>query len=97
MRKFKALIIVLVFALAMTSCYSLEHTVGAGAQGNNTVSEKQWYALWGLVPLNDVDSQEMARGAENYTIHTQFTFVDYIITAFTSVVTISVQTVEVER
>jgi len=47
--------------------------------------------------LNDVDSQEMAGGAENYTIYTQFEFVDYIITAFTSVVTISVQTVEVQK
>jgi hypothetical protein len=97
MRKFKALFVVLVFAFAMTSCYSLEHTVGAGAQGNSTESEKQWYALWGLVPLNDVDSQEMAGGAENYTIYTQFEFVDYIITAFTSIATITVQTVEVQK
>jgi hypothetical protein len=97
MRKFKALIVVLVFAFAITSCYSLEHTVGAGAQGNDVVSEKQWYALWGLVPLNDVDSQEMARGAENYTIHSQFKFVDYVISAFTGIITIQVLTVEVER
>ena len=97
MKKIKALLIVVAFAFAMTSCYSLEHTVGAGAQGNDSTSEKQWYALWGLVPINDVNSQEMAAGAENYTIYSQFEFVDYIITAFTSIVTISVQTVEVVK
>ncbi len=97
MKKLKALIVAVVFAVAMTSCYSLEHTVGMGAQGNQTVKEKQWYALWGLVPLNEVDSKAMAQGAENYTIHSEYAFEDYIITIFTSIITVGVQTVEVTR
>ena len=97
MKKLKSLIIIAVMAISLSSCYTLNHTVGSGPSGNNTVEQKQWYALWGAVPLNDVDSKQMAGGAENYAIKSQFTIIDYIITAFTSVVTISVQTVSVTK
>jgi hypothetical protein len=53
------------------------------------------YALWGLVPINEVDSKAMAGGASNYTIKSKVKFVDYVISAFTSAVTINVQTVSV--
>ena len=53
------------------------------------------YALWGLVPINEVDSKAMAEGASNYTIKSKVKFVDYVISEFTSAVTINVQTVSV--
>lgn len=83
--------------LALSSCYTLTHTVGDGAKGGQVTAKKQWYALWGLVPINNVDSKAMAGGAENYTITTEHSFIDYVITAFTSVVTVTVQTVEVQK
>jgi hypothetical protein len=85
----------LVFLL--TSCMTLTHQVGSGASSGVEVEKKQWYALWGLVPINTVDSRAMANGAPNYTIKSQVKFVDYVISAFTSIVTVNVQTVSVKK
>jgi PBP1b-binding outer membrane lipoprotein LpoB len=97
MKTVKNLLFILVIAISLSSCYTLVHPVGNGAQGTNVVTKKQWYALFGAIPLNKVNSKEMAGGAENYTIKTQHKFIDYIISAFTSYVTITVQTVEVKK
>jgi hypothetical protein len=99
MKKVKSLLLIAVFALtlALSSCYTMVHTVGDGARGGQVTAQKQWYALYGLVPLNNVNSKTMAGGAENYTIKTEITFIDYVISAFTSWVTITVQTVEVQK
>ncbi len=97
MKNFKLIVASLFLSLIMASCMTLEHTVGTGAKGNTVVEKKQWYALWGAIPINKVDSKEMAQGATNYTIKSQFKFVDYVITYFTSVVTVCVQTVEVTK
>ena len=95
----KATILALVFLMTMCTigCYTMTHQVGSGAQGNNVQQQGQWYVLWGLVPINTVDSHAMAGGAANYTVKTQFTFVDVIITAFTSMVTVHKQTVFVTK
>lgn len=87
----------LCLALTMTSCFTTTHTVGQGAQGYQITSAKQWYALWGLVPINNLDSKDLARGKENYTVKTQVKFVDYLINAFGSFITINAQTVEVRH
>lgn len=97
MKKIKSILLMLVIVMAMTSCYTIEHIVGSGAQGTTVLEKKQWYALWGLIPINEVDSKQMAGGAENYTIKSQIKFVDYIISAFTSAVSITLQTVEVKK
>ena len=83
--------------LLMTSCMALTHVVGTGAQTGVKVEKKQWYALWGLVPINEVDSKTMAGGSSDYTIKTQVKFIDYVITAFTGAVSITVQSVEVQK
>jgi hypothetical protein len=88
-------IFLLVFLL--TSCMSLTHVVGSGASSAVSTEKKQWYALWGLVPINQVDSKTMADGASNYTIKSKVKFVDYVISAFTSAVSINVQTVSVQK
>lgn len=91
------LIALVAVSLSMTSCYTLTHQVGSGAQSGQSVEKSQWYALWGLVPLNEVDSKRMAGDAENYTITTEHTFVDGLISVFTGIVTISRKTVKVEK
>lgn len=97
MKKIKSFLLIAIFSVALSSCYTLQHTVGNGGSGGSSVDQKQWYALWGAVPLNDVNTQQMAGDASDYTIESQIKFVDYIITAFTSVITVSVQTVEVTK
>jgi hypothetical protein len=81
----------------LPGCFTHNHTVGSGAAGANATEKKQWYILFGLVPLNTVDSKGMAGGATNYTIKTQQSFVDVVIGLFTSFVTIYPQTVTVTK
>ena len=97
MKNLKSLVLVALFAVSLSSCYTTEHTVGAGAKGNSVEAKGQWFALFGLVPINDVDSKEMAAGATDYTIKTSHTFLDGVISYFTSIVTITKKTVEVSK
>ncbi len=95
--KKKAGIAVLVIAVVMTSCFTQEHIVGKGASGSDATSQRQWFILWGLVPLNSVDSKGMAAGATNYTIKTEESLIDGIIGIFTGIVTIAPRTVTVTK
>jgi hypothetical protein len=83
MKSKKSILAIFLFVFLLSSCMTLTHVVGTGAQSGVTTEKKQWYALWGLVPINNVDSKAMAGGASNYTITTQVKFIDYVITAFT--------------
>ncbi len=83
--------------VAMTGCFTHTHVVGDGAQTGQTEMKRQWYILFGLVPLNEVDSKAMAGGADDYTIKTTQSFIDSVIGLFTGVVTIQPQTVEVTK
>ncbi len=97
MKNFKALFLALVMLVSFTSCYTLEHQVGQGANSGNSVEKRQWYVLWGLVPINEVDSKAMADGATDYTIETKHTFVDVVIGVFTGFVTVYPKTVKVTK
>lgn len=79
------------------ACSTHVHTVGSGAQGNTKMEERQWFVLWGLVPINEVDSKEMAGDAQNYTITTEQAPLDVIINIFTTYVTVVSRTVTVEK
>ena len=89
--------IVFIMTFALSSCESIKHTVGEGAQGSTEVMQRQWYVLAGLIPLNQVNTQSMAGGAENYTIEVKQSFVDMIIGAFTGSITIFPRTVTVTK
>ena len=73
----------LVLIVPLTSCFTMTHRVGKGAQGTETVQQGQWFALWGLIPLGETDTQAMAGGATDYDIQTQQSFLDVIINIFT--------------
>lgn len=97
MKKIIAASLILAFCCLLVGCYTFNHQVGSGAQSYDQVEERQWYVLWGLVPINNVDSKAMAGGAANYDVKTEFNVVDVIITAFTSMVTVHCQTVTVTK
>lgn len=84
--------VALTIVLTMASCFTQQHIVGQGGSGA-PVEKRQWFALFGLVPLNTVDSKAMAGGKQNYTITTQETFLDGVISLFTSFVTVAPRTV----
>jgi len=87
----------LVLSAGLTGCFTMKHRVGNGPSTGAESEERQWFILWGLVPLNDVDSQEMAGSATNYEVQTQQSFLDVIINIFTGYVSIVSRTVTVTK
>jgi hypothetical protein len=95
MKKLVAAILLVVFCFVLVGCFTIRHQVGNGAQTGVQVEKKQWFILWGLVPLNNVDTNQMSGGATDYTIKTEFSVVDVIIGIFTGYVTIYPRTVTI--
>lgn len=84
-------------SLSLSACVTHEHVIGNGPKGTTEIAEKQWYILFGLVPLNKVDTKVLAAGATDYKIQTQSSFVDVLIGIVTSIVTIQPRTVTVTK
>ena len=92
------LAVALVFVCGMAAgCMAHTHVVGSGGKGNGYGQARQWYALWGLVKINNADSAQMAGNATDYTIKTWVSPIDFLISIFTGYVTIYCRTVEVQR
>jgi hypothetical protein len=99
-RGVKLVAIALITVLVLASCVSHTHVVGDGAQTGQEVSAKQWYAVWGLIPLGiggGADTAEMAAGASDYTITTEYEFIDVVANIFLQYVTLNIRTVTVTK
>jgi hypothetical protein len=92
-----ALTTLLALVVVLVGCSAHIHKIGAGAQGNEVIEERQWYVLWGLVPINNVDTNAMANGATDYEIKTEQSALDVIINIFTSAITVYSRTVTVTK
>ncbi len=57
----------------------------------------KWYVLWGLVPINNVDTNAMAEGATDYEITTALTPLDVVISVVLGQVTVYSRTVTVQK
>ena len=90
-------IILIVGVLAIIGCATHTHKIGNGPQTGAETTQRQWYVLWGLVPINDVDTETIAGGAMDYEIKTQVTFVDGIISIFTGLITVYPRSVTVTK
>lgn len=90
-------IMICLFVLAWAGCAAHIHKVGKGAMGNQYIEQRQWYVLWGLVPINEVDTVDMAAGANDYTITTELSALDVLINLFTAEISIVSRTVTVEK
>ena len=73
-------------------CATHVHHIGTGPEFGHKVSARQWYLLYGLVPLNSVDTHEMADSAENYEIQTQTGPIDIAISVGLGIVTFGIGT-----
>ena len=91
------IIFMLVALLVLMSCSAHIHTVGKGAQGNQVVEARQWYILFGLAPLNEVDTNQMAGDAVDYEIKTEQSALDIIFNMFTSAISVYSRTVTVTK
>ena len=106
MRNSKSVLLlsIVVLVVLLSSCNATMHTVGTGGRGDckspsaYDAKKKQWYLLSGLIPLNRVDSKDLAAGAQNYTIRTTTSFGDYLISVPGSfLLGLKTQTVRVSR
>lgn len=79
----KKVILSAVVALAMTSCYTHQYSIGTGASTGLTIKEKNHYLIYGLAPVKTSNPQEMAKGAKNFDVKTEHTFVDGLLNAIT--------------
>jgi hypothetical protein len=96
----KKIILIISMTVLLTfviGCAGHIHTIGKGAQGGQVIEERQWYVLWGLVPINKVDTKTMAGNAVNYEIKTEQSALDVIINIFTSAVSVYSRTVTVTK
>lgn len=103
----KILSIAFLLTLLFSSCYVNKVYVPAGhdvkiAEAGDImetkVEKKQWYALWGLVPITSDRTPEIIQtyGFDEVKVESKITFVDFLIGIFTSWVSIVPQTVVVE-
>ncbi len=98
MRKMTGLFLLLLLTVVpLTGCYTMTHTVGTGGD-TPVASDRQWYILWGLVPITNVDGGKMAKDkglTTNYTVQTQANFLDVILNCITDIVSVWGQTTTV--
>ena len=89
-------ILLVVAMLFVVSCSVNVHKVGKGAQGSDVISQRQWYLVYGLAPLNEVDTNAMAGETQDYEITTQQNFIDGVISVVTSGI-VTCRTVTVKK
>jgi hypothetical protein len=101
-QQFLTLLLVAILLVGLSGCATHHHVIGngasTGAEGQPTpelLRAKQWYILFGSIPLNQVNTQKMAGGAEHYEIKTKITPLDGFLTVFFPL--IHVRTVEVRK
>ena len=96
----KSLLVVLVVIILVGSigCMAHTHTVGAGSRGRGMpAAARQWYFLWGIIPINSMDSKNLAGDATDYTVRTWISPLDFIINFFGQYLSIYTRSVEVWR
>lgn len=90
-------VLLILGVLLIIGCSAHVHTVGNGPQGNTVTEARQWYILFGYMPLNAVDTNAMAGEATDYEIRTEQKGIDIIISLFTGVVSVHSRTVTVRK
>ncbi len=91
----KLFLALLIIVFTLSSCYTMQHVAGTGASKSIVVKQKQWFALWGLVPFNTVNPKDMAEKSNNYIVKTEFSLGDIFLGILTFPISIERQTVTV--
>ncbi len=91
-----AMLMILCMATVFTtSCMTNYHTIGKGSQTGSVKTGRQWYALWGLIKIGDVDTRKMAGESTDYEIKTYFGGIDWLVGMFLGWLTLNTRTVKV--
>tara|TARA_B100001093_G_C26246847_1_gene766844 strand:+ start:224 stop:520 length:297 start_codon:yes stop_codon:yes gene_type:complete len=86
--------------LLLSACSTHSHVIGDGPQTGVSTTARQYYILFGLVPLNKVDTNSMIDGATNYQLETGQQGVDVLISMAAGLIiptTVSSRTVKVTK
>lgn len=98
----RTLILVLIIMLLISfaiNCATHVHTIGKGPSTDDVVKVKarQWYILWGLIPINTVDTKTMAGNAADYEIVTAVKPIDFLINIVTNLISVNCRSVTVTK
>ena len=93
----KTLLVWVNILLLFSACATHTHTIGNGPKENATEIKRQYYALYGLVPLNKVDTNAMVGDAKNYRLETGAKLVDIAIGVFGTSISIQSRSVKVTK
>ena len=88
--KTKTVVLMVATTLLIVGCATHVHTIGTGPKTGVRVTARQFYLLYGLIPLNTVNTDEMADNSANYEIQTQVGIVDVGIAVGLAIVTLGV-------
>ncbi len=95
LNSFIAIVFLSGIMFSTAGCFTQRFVVGEGSQTGETVEARHWYVLFGLVSINQPDAEQMADGAEDYTVETKFSLVDTIISVFTGGASVFPRTVKI--
>ena len=72
---------VLAMSLLLLACGCMGHThvVGVGPTGLGTESARQYYLLFGLVPLNSVNTQRVTGDLSGFEVYTDYSAMDFLL------------------
>lgn len=83
-------------ALILGACSMHTHVVGLGPNGIAQTSARQYWMFFGLLDLNEVDTQRLAGDLTSYRITTAWSFTDILLTPLLLPLTVTSRTVTVE-
>ena len=93
----KKLIISFSLVLLLSACATHSHVIGEGPSSGLTEEKRQYYGLYGLIPLNKVDTNAMVGGAANYKLETGAQPIDILIGAVGGSFTVTSRTIKVTK
>ena len=93
----KKLTVSFLLVLFFSACATHSHTFGEGPSTGLTEENRQYYALYGLVPLNKVDTKAMVGDTKDFKLETGAQAVDVLIGIVGGSFTVTSRTVKVTK
>ncbi|MBM3326177.1 MAG: hypothetical protein FJY65_04215 [Calditrichaeota bacterium] len=98
MRSLRTFVAFLLLVSLLAGCYAVQYKMGNGPQTGQTDSARQWYILWGLIPINSVDVQGMVGTTKDYQVRVAWEPTDVAINiVLGSFITVYSQSVTVKK
>ena len=95
--QYRQVLFTLGLAFLISACATHTHVIGNGPSSGLSEEARQYYALYGLVQLNKVDTGAMVGDAKDYKIETGTQAIDVVISAIAGSFTVTTRTVKVTK